>query len=307
MAERAEEIYQALLKAGVQEKDILQKLEEKNLEYQGFMSKQGMLYQIAKDYGIDVETKENREMLDHITEEVIDYNDFAIPISSIVEGMQNIVITGRITEISSEHEFTKKDGSTGRVASFRVCDESATMKVVLWDDQINNTKNEYFKIGQIIQVVGGYSKKGYKDPLEVHLSKKGKIILVPEGTKLPKVEKHVISASDKKEIPSTPSKDTIQDLYEKEGFIKSISGTVKVVKFKEIDKKDGDKAFLLTLSLSDKTASINVNIWGLAAIEILKSIEDGMNVRISNVMVKENTFSNTKELSFTKSSRLESI
>lgn len=33
MTERVEEIYQALLKAGVQEKEILQKLEEKEFEY----------------------------------------------------------------------------------------------------------------------------------------------------------------------------------------------------------------------------------------------------------------------------------
>ncbi|NVM34400.1 MAG: hypothetical protein HWN81_02315 [Candidatus Lokiarchaeota archaeon] len=64
---------------------------------------------------------------------------------------------------------------------------------------------------------------------------------------------------------------------------------------------------LLKLSLSDNSSSIKVNIWGLIVPEVLKSIEDGMNVRLSSVVVKENTYSNTKELSFTKSSKLESI
>jgi len=243
----------------------------------------------------------------HIAKELIDPIDFTIPISNITVGMQNIVITGRITEITSEHKFTRKDSSVGKVASFQIRDESAKMKVVLWDDQINIIKNKYFKEGQIIQVVGGYSKKGFKDPIEVHLSKKGKIVLAPEEAKLPKAEVQVISRPEKKETPAPRSKSTIQDIYSKEGFIKSVSGTIKIDEFKEIIKKGGDKTFLLKFSLSDKTSSIKVNIWGSRATEILPSIEDGKVVRLPNVTVKENTYSNSKELNFTKSSRLEII
>lgn len=221
--------------------------------------------------------------------------------------MQNIVINGKITEIASEHEFTRKDGSVGKVASFQICDESAKMKVVLWDDQIDVIKNEYFKEGQIIQVIGGYSKKGFRDPLEVHLSKKGKIVLTPEVVKLPKAEVQVISRPDMKETPAPRSKSTIQDINNKEGFIKSVSSKLKIDEFKEITKKNGDKTFLLRLSLSDNTSSIKVNIWGIKATEILPSIEDGKVVRLTNVVAKDNTYSNAKELSFTKSSKLEII
>lgn len=307
MAERAEEIYQALLKAGVQEEEILQRIEEMNHEYQGFMTKRGMLHIIAKDNGVDVDSTENKEILNHIAEEVIDYNDFAITISDIVEGMQNIVIIGEITDITSENIFKRKDDSVGKVASFQIRDESGIMKVVLWDSQIEYIKNEYFKVGQIIQVIGGYSKKGFKDPLEVHLSKKGKIIFAPEKTELPKAEVRSVSRLEKKETPTSPSKFTIQDLYEREGFIKSVSGTIKIDEFKEITKKDGDKTFLLKLSLLGNTSSIDVNLWGIIATEIFPSIKDGMKVQLSNVVVKENTYSNKKELSSTKSSRLEII
>ncbi len=307
MVERAEEIYQALLESGVQEEDILQEIEKKEKEFCGIMTRPAILHLIAKDHGVDVHSKENKEMLKYIAEEVVDNNDFAIPISSIIEGMKNIVITGKITEITGEREFTRKDSSVGKVAFFQICDESAKMKVVLWDDQINIIKSEYFKEGQIIQVIGGYSKKGFKDPFEVHLSKKGKIILAPEETKLPKAEVKEISKPDGKEAPAPHSKSTIRGLYEKEGFIKSISGTAKIDEFKEVTKKNGGIIFLLKLSLSDKTSSIKVNIWDIKATEIFPLIEDGKNVRLTNVTIKENTYTNTKELSFTKSSRLEII
>ncbi len=304
MVDRAKEIYQALLESGVHEEDILQEIKKKEKEFRGIMTRPAILHLIAKDHGVDVHSKENKEMLKYIAEEVVDSNDFTIPISNIIEGMQNIVIIGKVTEITREREFTRKDGSVGRVASFQICDESAKMKIVLWDDQINIIKSEYFKEGQIIQVIGGYSKKGFKDPFEVHLSKKGKIILAPENTKLPKAEVNKSSIPSKKEAPAPHSKSTIQDLYEKEGFIKSISGMVKIDEFKEIPNRDGDKIFLLKLSLSDDTSSIKVNIWGEKATEILPSIEDGKNVRLTNVSIKENTYSNKKELSFTKNSRL---
>lgn len=307
MAERAKEIYQALLEAGIQEEVILQEIEKKEKEFCGIMTRPAILHLIAKDHGVDVHSKENKEMLEYIAEEVVDNSDFAIPISSIIEGMKNIVIIGKITEITGEREFTKKDESVGRVASFQICDESAKMKIVLWDDQVNIIKSEYFKEGQIIQVIGGYSKKGFKDPLEVHLSKKGKIILAPEDAKLPKADVSRVSRQSKKEAPAPHSKSTIRDLFEKEGFIKSVSGTIKIDEFKEITKKDGDKTFLLKLSLFDKTSSIKVNIWGEKATETLPKIEDGKNISLTNVTIKENTFTNKKELSFTKSSKLEII
>lgn len=71
--------------------------------------------------------------------------------------------------------------------------------------------------------------------------------------------------------------------------------------------KNGEKSFLLKLILSDDTASIKVNIWGMDAVECVKNVSDGVYVKLSNVVIKENKYSNEKELNSTKNSRLQFI
>jgi len=174
-------------------------------------------------------------------------------------------------------------------------------------------ENDYFKKGEIIQVVGGYSKKGREGKLEVHLGRQGNIILAPKDVVLPDVIAPDIArsgfaeASDKHERENADKKSawTIQSLHNKEGFVRFISDTVKVEFFKELTLKSGEKSFLLKLILSDESSSIKVNIWGLKMVECVKLITDGDTIKISNVVIKENSYTNEKELSFTKNSDLE--
>jgi ssDNA-binding replication factor A large subunit len=312
MAERAEEIYQALLEAGISEDEIDVQLKEKETEFQGFMTKPAILYLIAKEHGVDVESTENKEILKHIAEDIIDYNDFLIPISSVMENMRNIVIAGRIKSVYDAREFAKKDNTIGRVGSFTICDDSDCIKIVLWNESVKIMESDLFMKGETIQVIGGYSKKSRGEGLEVHLGRQGKIILAPENVKLPQRES---SDSYKKPVPTkrevgTEEKKsgwTIQSLHEKEGFIRFISGEVNVEFFKELTLKSGEKSFLLKLVLSDDSGSIKVNIWGMQAVNCAKLITDGIKVKLSNVVIKLNAYSNEKELNFTKKSNLETL
>lgn len=313
MVERAEEIYQALLNSGISEKELTKHVNEKETEFQGFMTKRAILYLIAKEHGIDVDSREDKEILNHIAEEVIDYNDSAIPISSVLENLRNIVIAGRVEAVYQVRDFVKKDNTPGRVGSFQICDNSDCIKVVLWNESVEIMENELFKKGEIIQVVGAYSKKGRDGNLEVHLGRQGNIILAPENVKIHEIVELKVSENKSSEPSSTPvreskekkSKWTVQSLYEKEGFVRFITGTVEVEFFKELTLKNGDKSFLFKLVLSDESASIKVTIWGLQAVECVKLITDGDKVKLSNIVIKENSYTNEKELNFTKKSTLE--
>jgi len=122
---------------------------------------------------------------------------------------------------------------------------------------------------------------------------------------LPEVERIRPSLAVKKKGVKSPTKNTIEEIYKKEGFIKFAKGIVHAETFKELTLKNGEKSFLLKLVLSDDTASIKVNIWGMRAVEAVKIFNDGVGVKLTNVFIKENSYSNEKELSFTKNSRLE--
>lgn len=304
MSSNIEDIYQALINAGIDEEIINSQINEKYNEFQGFMSKQAILFLIAKEYGLDIVSSNS----DEITQYEIDYNDFAISISNVTETMSNIVITGRILRNFGTKNFVRKDGTPGIVGSFIIGDNSGTIKIVLWDDQAKIMEKEYFHIGEIVQIIGGYSKVGINEKIEVHLSKTGKIILSPKKVELKNIPE--LEAFKDLEVQGTISlkRDSgmlIEELYAKEGFIKSITGIIQIEEFKEIIKNNGEETFLLKLILSDDTSSIRVLIWGMNAIESLKNLSDGDGVKLSDVIIKENSYTNEKELVFTKNSRLE--
>jgi len=303
MVERAEKIFEKLLDLGLSEDDISKQVNEKLTEFQGFMTKEGALYLIGKDNGIDLYSTDPQ--IQEEIEELIDYNDFMIPIANITETMSNIVVAGRITEIFEVKHFMKKDGTPGVVGSFVICDKSECIKFVLWNDQTKIMENKSFQKDEIIQIIGGYSKMGTNGNLEIHLSRQGKIVLAPKDIVLPEVERVRPSIAVKKEGVKSSTKYTIEELYQKEGFIKFVKGIVHIELFKELTLKNGEKSFLLKLVLSDDTASIKVNIWGMKAVEGMKLLSDGVGVKLTNVVIKENNYSNEKELSFTKSSSLE--
>ena len=95
----------------------------------------------------------------------IDYNEFLIDISSIVDKMTNIVLIGKISHISPVNQFIKKDQSIGRVASFNLHDLTGMIRVVVWDEQTDFLKSEFFKEGKILQVINAYSKLNRSDKI----------------------------------------------------------------------------------------------------------------------------------------------
>ena len=75
--------------------------------------------------------------------------------------------------------------------------------------------------------------------------------------------------------------------------------------FKEITLKSGQESFLLKLNITDEEDfSARIIIWGDDAIKCLKMIEEGESYSFYDLMVKENSYTGEKELSFTKKSSL---
>lgn len=301
MSSVVEDLYQKLLDSGLKEEDLQALIESRLKEYRGFMSQQGILFIIAKEHGINPYTDEYYKELD----ELIDYDEFAISIGELKEGMSNIILIGKITKIFKPREFFRKDNSVGLVGSFFLVDATAVVKVVLWDETVKLMQTEYFREGTLIRLIGGYSKLGRDEEIEVHIGKKGRLIIAPEDVN-PKILYSLenldvdLPIATKKSEPSIP----IATLLEKYSFIQKIQGEVQIEQFKELTTKKGEQTFLLTLMLNDDTGSVKLNIWGLNAVEILGTLEDGNYVKITNLSAKMNSFSHKKELYYTKKSTI---
>ncbi len=311
MSISVDELYQKLLESGISEAELEKQVQNKESEFGGFMSKQGILFIIAKENGIYIQSPEISEQLYEEFEEKIDYDEFSIQLSEIKDEMRNIVLLGKILQIFETRDFTRKDGTGGKVSSFLFGDNSETVKVVLWGDKADFSKNEYFRVNELIRIIGAYCKKGKDNNLEFHLGKRGKMILSPE---IPNknlrlmLDRIKVKSQNGREIKSkSTSTSEIKDLVESFKYIKMIQGQVQIEEFKEINKKSGEKTFLLKILLSDDSATIRVLIWGMFAIECLKIITEYDTVVISNVAVKENDYTREKELVFTKNSTLQIV
>jgi replication factor A1 len=245
------------------------------------------LFVIAKENGIYLQSSDINEQLYKEFEEEIDYDDFTIDISEIKEDMTIIVLLGKILQVYETREFTRKDGTPGIVGSFLLGDISQTIKVILWDDKVNI----------------GYCRMGRDSNLEVHLGKKGRIVLSPQNVSKNAERKLNNLEYDQNQIDS-PQKLTskIKDLIERYKYIKIIQGLIQIEEFKEVNTKSGEKTFLLKVILSDESKEIRVIIWGMNAIECLKVLSNGDFVEITNLAVKQNTYTDEKELLFTKHS-----
>jgi len=301
------QLYQSLLEAGFSEKEIFDKINKKNDEYQGFMSKQAILVLIAKECGLNVQFSDADIEIYANNDEEVDYDEFKIDISNVTEDMSNIVILGRIGEIFNVVSFHRADGTLGNVGSFTIYDNSGSIKIVLWGDLVKIMNEKYFQTNELIRIIGGYSKKCLENKLEVHLGKRSKILLSTEDIDLKKVP--VIKRFKSSDI-SRAEKIMIDDLNnenKRDKFIAQIKGIVDKIEFKEQDSKEGGIRFLLKFVLYDNTSSISVVVWGMKAIEMLKLINKGDSIILSNFLIKYNNYTNVNEIHLLKNSKLISM
>jgi len=304
VSDSVDELYQQLLDLGMSEQELEKKVKNKVEEYGGFMTKQGVLFIIARENGLELRSPEIDSYLYDELEEEVDYNEFTIDISDIKEGMTNIVLLGKILRAQKVREFVRKDQSVGKVCSFLLSDLTGTMKIVLWDDQANTVNQEYFKPNELIRIIGGYAKVGQNEATEVHIGKKGKLILSPEVTGNKRKRLKAITNANSEDSSTMDNRKPLKQALQQNKYLSIVTGIVQIEEFKELELKSGDKSFMLALLLEVDDFTIRVKAWGMKAVECLKAVNDGDSVSITNLVVKESKYTGEKELAFTKNSKV---
>jgi len=87
----------------------------------------------------------------------------------------NVTIVAEVTEKGEAREF-QKFGKTGRVANAVVKDETGTVKLTLWNDDI-----EKVKIGDRIELTNGYVSE-WQGEIQVTTGKFGALRVLEEGS-----------------------------------------------------------------------------------------------------------------------------
>ena len=92
-------------------------------------------------------------------------------IGDISENMQNIEVTGKITNLSERRRVNTRYGLAD-VATATLEDDTGSIRINLWRDQIDCVAE-----GKIVKVINGFAKT-YQERLELNIGKNGQIAVI---------------------------------------------------------------------------------------------------------------------------------
>ncbi|MFW9793561.1 MAG: OB-fold nucleic acid binding domain-containing protein [Candidatus Thorarchaeota archaeon] len=112
-------------------------------------------------------------------------------IADLTTGMWDVDIEGKVVSVYDVKTFTNRDGDEGRVRNVVLADESSKVRVTFWNDDVDKIKD--IKDGDIIKILHGYVKEGFRGGVEFQVGRKAEITINPKGSKLKKLDVSQIS------------------------------------------------------------------------------------------------------------------
>jgi len=137
------------------------KIKTKINELSGLISEEGAAHIIANELGIELFNSQQTKL----------------KLKEIYAGMRNVSFTAKVLKKYDVREFNKND-KKGKVCSIMVGDDTGTMRVVFWNDQVSLT--ETFQEEDILALKQGYVRENNGNK-EVHVGEKSTITVNPEG------------------------------------------------------------------------------------------------------------------------------
>ena len=161
------EIKGMILKSGkISAEDLEKKIKAKINDLSGLISEEGAAHIIANEFGVELVKQGDK-----------------LKIKEIYSGMRDVSTLGKVVKKFDVREFAKQD-RVGKVCSLLLGDETETIRVVFWNDQVDllSKVNE----GDILEIKHGYVKEN-NNAKEVHLGDRGELIINPQGQKIDSV------------------------------------------------------------------------------------------------------------------------
>ena len=203
--------------------------------------------------------------------------------------MKDVDIQGKIATIYEVRTFTRKDGGEGSVQNIVIADKSSQVRVTFWGN--DSDKIAKAKEGDVIRILHGYVKKGYRGGVEFQVGSRAEVILNPKGTsKLKQLDLSKITddASSSEDGGSSEplGKTSITDLSVGMRDVDIEGKVVTAYDVKTFTRKDdGTEGRLRNVIIADQTAKIRVTFWG-DDVDKIKDIQEDDVIEIRHGYVK---------------------
>lgn len=174
-----------------------------------------------------------------------------LPLKKIAElrdGMQSVDVLCKVMRIYEVREFTREDGSTGKVVNLIVADDTGRARLVLWGEDVSLVEDGKIAPSDVLKVVKGYVKVRMDEP-EIHVGKYGKVVLNPEGAEA--LATLPVEEVTRKKIGELKAGERV----EVRGAIVDVAEEVKV-----FDRKSG-KGVVFNAIIDDGTANMRATFY----------------------------------------------
>lgn len=194
-----------------------------------------------------------------------------VKISKLDPSSRGFNIKVKIFEKESDKVVTiKKTQIPNRVASFRVGDDTGTLKLTVWGAEIDR-----IPVGKVIKIEKSYVSE-FNKGLQLNIGKFSKWSVLEE-------ELDALDITPQKKAKKGPIK-VCNVIIQKKGIdlarVKLVEvGNVRNVKF----KKDGSSHEVADALIGDETGCIKCSLWD----EDIKKLEEGMILHIHNAYISE--------------------
>lgn len=188
-------------------------------------------------------------------------------VADLKAGMQGVYVSGRIAQIGDVIEFVRGDGSPGKVAPILLKDDTGSICIDLWDDEVEMLKN--LKLGHKVYVEEGRVTSG-KRGLSLRLGRKGRLKILSEDA----AEEHL----DAWRIIR------IRDLREGQMNVTIRGRIIEAPQVRDVETSRGTVK-LTSFRVEDETGVARVSVWRRLAEEAMRLIPGEM-VRIENCHVR---------------------
>jgi replication factor A1 len=199
----------------------------------------------------------------------------SVKIENITADSGQVNFVAKVVSVFDTREFTRNDGTIGRVGNIIVGDETGKIKVTLWDNMADLIKAEKIEAGQTFQI-SGYVKQGYSG-VEVNIGNNG------------------VLAKSEEDIDVAASSQKIKDVKDGMGDLNLTGKVLEISEIRTFQRKDDSSGKVGNLLLGDDTGTLRVTLWDDKT-EFLNQIEYGDTVELINAYARENAFTQKIEL-----------
>ncbi len=150
--------------------EVENEIQTKEEEFSGLVSEEGAAHLVAKEHGVELSEPEDREL----------------KVENVLSGMSRVNLRAQVVDITPVNTFEKDDGEEGRVRNLVLGDETGTVRMSLWNDQLEVA--EKLSEGDNVQISNAYSREDNLGNPELRIG---------DSTRLKKIEDEEIQSVNK--------------------------------------------------------------------------------------------------------------